>query len=132
MGTRCVALIKSEENYSEYYYRHWDGYPSNAGADLLNLTQALEWNPVAMCDVLKSRHTESKGMSDETAIYVVFPAIGFESAEDLPLDDLDYFYLIDCDRKEIRCYEKMFRIDAHDLASLPSYRILKWRKPLEK
>ncbi len=29
-------------------------------ADLLNLTQALEWKPEAMCNVLKSRHSESE------------------------------------------------------------------------
>lgn len=69
-------------------------------------------------------------MSDEDTIYVAFPEIGFERAGDIPLTDLDYFYLIDCDRKEIRCYEKMFGIDVHDLASLPLYKVLKWRKPI--
>lgn len=130
MGTRCAALIKSEGCYSEYYYRHWDGCPANAGVDLLSMTQALEWNPEAICKVLKSRRTEYDGLSDENAIYVVFHATGFESAEDLPLDDPDYFYLIDFERKEIRCYEHMFKINAHDLASQPPFRILKWSKPI--
>lgn len=128
MGTRCAALIKSEDNYSEYYYRHWDGYPSRTGAELLNLTQALEWKPEAMCRVL-SRST-SEGMSDGDTIYVAFPEIGFERAGDLPLTDLDYFYLIDCDCKEIRCYENMFGINARDLSCLPRYKVLKWRKPI--
>lgn len=130
MGTRCAALIKSNDNYSEYYYRHWDGYPSSAGADLLSLTQSLDWKPEEMCKVLKSRRTESEGMSDLNVMFIAFPAIGFERAETLPLNDLDYFYLVDCDRREIRCYENMFGIDVHDLATLPSYRILKWYHPI--
>lgn len=81
-----------------------------------------------MCKVLSK--SLSEGMSDEDTIYVAFPEIGFERAGDIPLTDLDYFYLIDCDRKEIRCYEKMFGIDVHDLASLPPYKVLKWRKPI--
>lgn len=130
MGTRCGALIKSDGNYSEYYYRNWDGYPSSTGADLLNLTQAMEWKPEAMCKVLKSRSSESEGMSDENTMYIAFPGIGFERAEGMPLTDLDYFYLIDCDRKEIRCYGKMFGINPHNLASLPPYKVLKWRNPI--
>lgn len=128
MGTRCAVLIKSESNYSEYYYRHWDGYPSSTGADLLSLTQTFEWEPEPMCKVLSK--SSSEGMSDEDTIYVAFPEIGFERAGDRPLTDLDYFYLIDCDSKEIRCYEKMLGINAHDLTSLPPYKVLKWRKPI--
>lgn len=129
MGTRCAALIKSNGNYSDYYYRHWDSYPSSAGVDLLSLTQALEWKPGAMCNVL-SRRTESEGMSDETTIYRVFPSIGFECDDTLPLTDLDYFYLIDCDNREIRCYEKVFGINVRNLSSLPHYKVLKWRNPI--
>lgn len=128
MATRSAALIKHEGNYSKYYYRHWDGYPTKAGADLLSMVEALKWNPDIMASVLESRYRVSEANSKEGSdlMSIDFPAIGFEDAEGLDLDDLDYFYLIDCDRKELRCYENMFRIDAHNLASLPPYKILKW------
>lgn len=128
MATRCAALIKHGENYSKYYYRHWDGYPSRAGADLLNLVEALKWNPEAMVYVLEDRYraSETNFQEEVDCIFIEFPTIGFEDAESMDLDDLDYFYLIDCDQKEIRCHENMFRIDAHNLGSLPPYKVLKW------
>ncbi len=126
MATRSAALIKHEGNYSKYYYRHWDGYPKAAGVDLLNMVEAIKWNPEAMGLVLENRYRISEENLKEDIIFIEFPAVGFEDAEGMDLDDLDYFYLIDCDKKEIRCYENMFRIDAHDLSALPQYKILKW------
>lgn len=126
MSTRCAALIKHEGKYSKYYYRHWDGYPTRTGVDLLNMVEALKWNSEAMKCVLEGGHRPSKEVLQDDYMLIDFPTIGFEDAEGLKLNDLDYFYLIDCDQKEIRCHENMFRIDAHDLDSLPAYKILKW------
>ncbi len=126
MATRSAALIKHEGNYSKYYYRHWDGYPTAAGVALLNMVGALNWNPQAMEHVLEDRYRVSEEIQQEDIMFIEFPTIGFEDAEGMDLDDLDYFYLIDCDKKEIRCYENMFRIDARDLSALPPYKILKW------
>ena len=39
MATRCNIIIK-DDSQELFFYRHWDGYPSNTGNDLINFIKS--------------------------------------------------------------------------------------------
>ncbi|MBD5387256.1 hypothetical protein HDR70_05165 [bacterium] len=129
MATRSAAIVIANDTVSDYYYRHWDGYPSAAGAALLRLAETLEWNPDPIIQTLEGKGEEVENdlkSNDTLSLVVGLPKTNYEPAGNMPLTDLDYFYVIDCDQKHIRCHENMFKHDPHDFHDLPPYKILKW------
>ena len=129
MATRSAAMVIADGKPSEYYYRHWDGYPRAAGADLLRLAETLSWNPGPIIETLdgKREEVEERLMTtDPDSLAIGLHRVNYEPADTMPLTDLDYFYVIDCYRQQIRCYENMFGHDPRDYAGLPPYKVLKW------
>ena len=129
MATRSAAIVIADGRVSEYFYRHWDGYPKAAGADLLRTAETLNWNIDLIIKVLEGKSDEVEDrLKTEYAdsIAVGLPRTGYEPAGSLLLTDLDYFYVIDCDEKHVRCYENMYGHNPRNYPDLPPYKILKW------
>ena len=129
MATRSAAIVIADGKVSEYFYRHWDGYPKAAGADLLRTAETLKWNAEPIIKVLEGKQGEVEDClkkDDAEFVAIGLPRADYEPAGSLLLTDLDYFYVIDCDEKHVRCYENMFGHNPRNYPDLPPYKILKW------
>lgn len=78
MATRSVVDFVSGDQVVARVYRHWDGYPDEAGADLLAFVEACRELP-------DSRLSDPSYLS---AKFVVFLAAKFRGMDAHPLDFL--------------------------------------------
>jgi len=90
MSTRANILVR-EHNEQCYVYHHCDGYPSGVGIDLKKyLATVRYW----YCEDIVNDLIKGEKLNDN----------GYEWTSCVHGDE-QYFYLIDCDKKELHCYE---------------------------
>lgn len=80
MSTRCNVIIKKGED-EILLYRHWDGYPSVTGRNLLSICNESNY------DTLKVIKSLAKSGNYELSAY--------------KHDDADYEYVVDLDNRRI-------------------------------
>ena len=85
MSTRCNILVRGRGRNITLYHHH-DGYPEGVGLDLKRRFFEKDWNAYAFANALV------KDTEDE---YEVCFAID---------SDIDYLYIVDFDKREIRCF----------------------------
>ena len=72
-------------------YHHCDGYPEGIGRDLKQFLHAKKWwfaSEIAN-DLIKQRGIKDDGYEVTTCVH----------------GDEEYIYVIDCDKKTLKCYE---------------------------
>jgi len=108
MSTRSTTHFTNGHEVIAIIYRHSDGYPDGAGADLLRFIEETG-------KLSDSRHADPSYLS---AKYVVFLAREFARGSN-PLDfcsvgvvsedpgDIEYRYVVDCDKSPLspQCFE---------------------------
>lgn len=106
MGTRCGAVVIDGERESELYYRHWDGYPSNAGAALLSMAEAVQWDYALINDILQGPEGDYDTAPELDGEYLKLSprSVDFEPDPAHPLGDMSYMYVLDCRSKKIYCF----------------------------
>ena len=89
MSTRATIIVKnSNEKY--HLYHHCDGYPEGIGKDLKNYLKTVShWYPDDITNVLIKG-----GLNNDDGYEITSGQHG----------DEEYGYLIDCDKKRIKCY----------------------------
>lgn len=90
MSTRAYVRIVKKGSEPVHFHHHCDGYPSGVGEDLVSLLKEYsgEWNPEQLGKFINSRDDD------------------FEFIDHGPSWDHEYFYVIDCDRRELSGYYK--------------------------
>lgn len=116
MSTRCQIRIKNE--YQQYdVYHHHDGYPEGVGADLKEYCKKLpsgggsSWNPNRIVNELVKGAIQ-EGLAGQTQ-----PDMGYELSFGFHTD-IEYAYLIDCEKKTLECYEVSWKEDYEDLTDI--------------
>ena len=90
MSTRATILIKSHDEKFRLYHHH-DGHPSCIGKDMKNYLKTLNWwHPDEIANVFIKG-----GLNDDDGYEITSCQHG----------DEEYAYLIDCDKKTIKCYK---------------------------
>ena len=92
MATRCSIKIIGDDNKVQFFYHHYDGYPSGVGIDIL--TYLEERNQDYDFDKMVIDINSGFVGADPT----------YEPSEDIHGDE-NYVYLIDCNSKELKCYK---------------------------
>ena len=89
MSTRCNIIIQEINEKPIILYHHHDGYPQGVGFDLhCRLEQFLDnWHADDIANSLV------KDLEDE-----------YEITTDIH-GDIEYLYVIECEQKELRCFE---------------------------
>lgn len=99
MSTRATILIQSKErNENVRIYHHCDGYPDGIGSDMkayLKTITQTQW------DVYEIANDLIKGKCGMVGKH---PDDGYELTS-CQHGDEEYAYLIDCDAKNLKCYE---------------------------
>ena len=96
MGTRATILIKQGDSKVRLYH-HYDGYPEGIGTDMKNF---LEHIPFWHLESLANRFLKGSVVSK----YSGKPDNGYEYTT-CQHGDEEYAYLIDCDKRELKCYK---------------------------
>ncbi len=97
MSTRATILIKSKRNKQEIrIYHHTDGYPEGIG---VKLKEFLNGKPY--WDVEDIANDLVKGKCCDDIYYEITTS---------QHGDEEYAYLIDCDEKQLKCYELGFNV----------------------
>jgi len=92
MSTRATILIKEKRQNNIWLYHHCDGYPERVGSDLKRYLDSLTyWNGE---DIANDLIKDKANLNDE----------GYEVTTCQHGDEA-YAYLIDCDNKELKCYD---------------------------
>lgn len=101
MSTRCMIKICKKNFASEFVYHHCDGYPDGVGSELVKILgyyKTVEWTPNKISNALESYDSQYEKDGDINAH-----------------GDEDYLYIIDCDKKTIKCYEANYNASFDDL-----------------
>lgn len=89
MSTRCNIIIKDSRNKVVLYHHH-DGYPQGIGQDLKEyLTGFRYWYGSTIANGLIKR-TDCVNYEISFGVH----------------DDIEYLYVIDCNKKTLKCYER--------------------------
>ena len=99
MSTRAYVRIIKNGSEPVHFHHHCDGYPSGVGEDLVNLLKDYkgEWSPTQLGEYIN--------VSDND----------FEFIDHGPSWDHEYFYIIDCDKKELCGYYKGITVDGDEI-----------------
>lgn len=110
MATRSTAHFTSGETTRAIIYRHWDGYPEGAGADIFEFLDKVKENSPGDTrftdpEYLAARYVWFLGekfthrWDAETDSYVRGPDLAFTSVGVCMADpgDIEYRYIIKCD-----------------------------------
>ena len=116
MSTRAQIRIKNEYGYIDLYHHH-DGYPEGVGTDLKKYLDEIpkgwyaHWNVKLIAnDLVKGKLKDPYcGIDGKDDSYEV--TFGFHS-------DIDYAYLIDCSKRELKCFYVDFKTDYDSLDSV--------------
>lgn len=113
MSTRCQIRVVDEYCHFDLYHHH-DGYPEGVGYDLKEYCSKLPTGQWSSWSVRRIANELIKG-----AIIGYFagekrPDMGYEITGGFHAD-IEYAYLIDCDKKELKCYEVDWESDYHSL-----------------
>ena len=96
MSTRASIKIQ-QGGRAIYLYHHFDGYPEYVGVALKNFTRRLkgeEWHFETLATLIAK---DIKILDDFYEVaYGIHP-------------DVDYVYVIDCDKRTLRCFRHHLR-----------------------
>lgn len=102
MSTRASILVKEDDDKC-YVYHHCDGYPSGIGVDMQEYLKTVKYWTIEniVNDLIKAHRcgTTHNIWTGESKI----GDDGYEWTTCIHGDE-EYFYLIDCDKKELHCY----------------------------
>lgn len=116
MSTRCQIRIKNE--YQQYdVYHHHDGYPEGVGADLKEYCSKLPTGRWATWSPNRIVNEIVKGAIKETFAGQTQPDMGYEIAFGFH-SDIEYAYLIDCEKRTLECRKLAWDKDYEDLTDV--------------
>lgn len=116
MSTRAQIRIKDEYGYIDLYHHH-DGYPEGVGADLKKYLDSKHNGKYAHWSVRITANQLIKGAIKDVFAGEEQPDMGYEVTNGFH-SDIDYAYLIDCEKKELKCYYVDFESDYHSLEEI--------------
>ena len=90
MSTRAYIRIEKEGSRAVHFHHHSDGYPAGVGQELIRWLREYtgEWEPSAIGEYINSK--------DDDYCFI----------DSGPAWDHEYVYVVDCDKKRMRCYYK--------------------------
>lgn len=117
MGTRCNVIIKFGDTKIRLY-RHWDGYPTMTGQDILNKLRQSEL-----------KHAQGRGIIDVARLVQLF----LVQANDYRLEiaeagDLEYVYEIDIQSE----YQHAAHYNQGAMVSLTLFTRTSWEQKTSK
>ena len=104
MGTRARILIK-DKNVSVSFHCNWDGYPSGIGYEIKSYLKTLKkWRIDDISKGILENSEINNSLLDKDRLWQTTCDVSTE----------DYIYVIDTDRKTLRCYEHDYNVSLED------------------
>lgn len=116
MATRAQIRVKDEYGYIDLYH-HCDGYPEGIGRDLKKYCNTLPNGQWAYWSVRITANQLLKGAISEEIDGEVQKDMSYEVTNGFH-SDIEYAYLIDCEKKELKCYYVDFESDYRSLEQI--------------
>lgn len=113
MSTRAQIRIKDEYGSFELYHHH-DGYPEGVGRDLKNYCDELPTGQWSHWSTRRIANDLVKGKLKDPYCGIAGEDMGYEITNGFHAD-IEYAYLIDCEKKELKCFYVDFQTDYRSL-----------------
>lgn len=117
MSTRCQIRIQDEFRSVDLYHHH-DGYPEGVGADLKEYCSMLPNGKWSYWSIRRIANDFLKGeLKLEHCDGTIEPDMGYELTLGFH-SDIEYAYLIDCEKRTLECRKLAWDEDYKDLTDV--------------
>ena len=115
MSTRSAVIVKQEGQQDVYLYHHFDGYPDGVGYSLLCESKTWnEWNKWYNNSIVNELIKDKEDDGYEFTQYIH--------------SDIEYLYIIDCDKKKISCFQVLWGLSEPEEKQLMVSEQNHWKK----